>query len=494
MTDTVLDTASTNAVVFDGGTFGTIDAVPESGSFDTLLDHDWLAVSLIAGHDYVFYAYGISGNLNDVALDLRDSNRTILDSQGMVDPGANITPMFTYTATSSGTEYLDISAGGNDPASQTGQYFVTYADAGTDTILDTASTNASLTIGATAAGSINAVPESGSFTTSLDHDWFAVNLIAGHVYTFSAQATFSALDNLNDVAIDLRDSSRTILDSQGVVDAGENATSTFTYIATSSGTEYLDIAAGGNNPASLTGNYQITAADSGFASPNGNYWINAYDTANTASWAWSTSAYDANGDLTSQTGMNDDGTHWLTMYDVDNRYSFSNATITFDADWNWTSVSGTNDDGSHSVTANTIAAAYDTLLWFETPYDPNSSSTAPLVLTGGSGNDVLAGNAGNDTLTGGPGNDILYGQDHYGLGGSNTFVFGPGFGQDKIMDFQTGQDTLQFSLSLLTNYAAAMADAKQVGVNTVIAVDSNDSVTLQNVNMNSLAAGNFNFS
>jgi len=265
-------------------------------------------------------------------------------------------------------------------------------------------------------------------------------------------------------------------------------------VATSSGTEYLDLSAGGSNPASLTGIYQITAADSGFASPNGNYWINAYDTANTASWAWSTSAYEANGTLISQTGLNDDGTHWLTMYDVDNRYSFSNATITFDSAWNWTSVSGTNDDGSHSVTGSTIAAAYDTLLWSATPYDPNSALTAPLVLTGGSGNDVLAGHAGNDTLTGGPGNDILYGQDHYGIGGNDTFVFGPGFGQDKIMDFQAGQDTLQFSPSLLTSFAAAMADTKQVGANTVIAVDPNDSVTLVNVNMSSLTSSNFHFS
>ncbi len=157
-------------------------------------------------------------------------------------------------------------------------------------------------------------------------------------------------------------------------------------------------------------------------------------------------------------------------------------------------MTGTNDDGSHSVNAGTIAAAYDTLLWSETPYDPNAGSTAPLVLTGGSGNDVLAGHAGNDTLTGGPGNDILYGQDRYGMGGNDTFVFGPGFGQDKIMDFQTDHDTLQFSLALLTNFAAAMADARQVGGSTVITVDPNDSVTLQNVNMNSLAAGNFQFS
>jgi Ca2+-binding RTX toxin-like protein len=107
---------------------------------------------------------------------------------------------------------------------------------------------------------------------------------------------------------------------------------------------------------------------------------------------------------------------------------------------------------------------------------------------------VLAGNAGNDTLIGGLGNDILYGQDHYGPGGNNTFVFGPGFGQDRVMDFQAGQDTLQFSPSLLTSFAGAMADAKQVGANTVITVDPNDSVTLVSVNMSSLTSSNFQFS
>ncbi len=199
--DTVLDTALTDAVVFDGGTYGNIDAVPTNGSFNTSLDHDWLAVTLIAGHDYVFTGMAVSDTLNDVAIDLRDSSRTILNGQGVVDAGPSFRSMFTYTATSSGTEYLDISAGGDNPASQTGQYFVDYADAGADTILDTASTNASLTIGGFPfAGRINGVPESGSFDTSLDHDWYAVSLVAGHTYTFSAQA---AGGSFNDVAIDL---------------------------------------------------------------------------------------------------------------------------------------------------------------------------------------------------------------------------------------------------------------------------------------------------
>jgi hypothetical protein len=62
------------------------------------------------------------------------------------------------------------------------------------------------------------------------------------------------------------------------------------------------------------------------------------------------------------------------------------------------------------------------------------------------------------------------------------------------MDFHASQDVLQFSLSLLTNYAAAMADASQVGANTVLTFDASNSVTLQNVTKTDLTASNFHFS
>jgi hypothetical protein len=222
---------------------------------------------------------------------------------------------------------------------------------------------------------------------------------------------------------------------------------------------------------------------------NGSYRVNTYDPENTSNLLWSTSSYDANGNLLSQTTTNNDGTHSLTMYDVNNSYNWSSVTINFDAQWNQTSVSGTNDDGSHTTTPKGLASAYDTALWFATPFDPNWNSTAPVTLTGGSANDVLVGNAGNDMLVAGTGNDIFYGN-----GGSNTFAFGPGSGQDKIMDFQTDQDTIQFNPALFANYAAVLQDTTQVGANTVIQHDANSSVTLENVAANSLTANNFHFS
>jgi hypothetical protein len=195
MTDTVLDTASTDASLTFGGNSnpGTIDAVPENGSFDTTIDHDWFAVNLVAGHDYEFSAQSATIGLNDVAIVLRNSSGTVLNSPGIFENG------FTYTATSSGTGYLDISAGRNFP-SQTGNYAIFAYDDGADTALDTTSTTATLTMNWTTTGRIDRMPESGSFDASLDHDWFAVNLIAGHDYEFSA---LGITGGLNDIAIDL---------------------------------------------------------------------------------------------------------------------------------------------------------------------------------------------------------------------------------------------------------------------------------------------------
>ena len=56
----------------------------------------------------------------------------------------------------------------------------------TDTVLDTTGTLATLTAGAGATtGAIDAVPETGSSNTTVDHDWYKVSLIANHKYTFS---------------------------------------------------------------------------------------------------------------------------------------------------------------------------------------------------------------------------------------------------------------------------------------------------------------------
>jgi Ca2+-binding RTX toxin-like protein len=115
-------------------------------------------------------------------------------------------------------------------------------------------------------------------------------------------------------------------------------------------------------------------------------------------------------------------------------------------------------------------------------------------LFGGTGNDFLNGGNGNDVLKGGPGKDLLIGgagNDRLTGGhGADTFVFGPGFGHDVITDF-THADHIEFDGGVFKNAQQALAASHQVGDNTVITVDAHNSVTLQDVSMQSLHAKDF---
>ncbi len=58
-------------------------------------------------------------------------------------------------------------------------------------------------------------------------------------------------------------------------------------------------------------------------------------------------------------------------------------------------------------------------------------------LQGGDGNDYLSGGGGDDTLAGGAGNDLLKGgNSNYGHG-NDTYLFGRGYGQDTVEDYNS---------------------------------------------------------
>ena len=69
-------------------------------------------------------------------------------------------------------------------------------------------------------------------------------------------------------------------------------------------------------------------------------------------------------------------------------------------------------------------------------------------LYGGAGNDTLYGGAGDDTIHGGAGDDTIYGNQ-----GNDTFVFGSHHGDDTIIGFTDGQDTIDLSATGLTDFA-----------------------------------------
>ena len=68
-----------------------------------------------------------------------------------------------------------------------------------------------------------------------------------------------------------------------------------------------------------------------------------------------------------------------------------------------------------------------------------SFDSRSFILEGYEGNDEIRGSFGDDILDGGTGNDILYGN-----GGNDTYIFGRGYGIDKIYDGGGGLDTIEF--------------------------------------------------
>jgi serralysin len=118
------------------------------------------------------------------------------------------------------------------------------------------------------------------------------------------------------------------------------------------------------------------------------------------------------------------------------------------------------------------------------------------IIAGGNGGETLDGRGGDDFLFGGNGSDRLIGGDGNdrltGGNGGDTFVFGPSFGLDVVTDF-TPADRIEFDGGVFGNFKAVQAASQQVGNDTVITLDPNDSITLQDVALKSLRASHFSF-
>jgi hypothetical protein len=114
-------------------------------------------------------------------------------------------------------------------------------------------------------------------------------------------------------------------------------------------------------------------------------------------------------------------------------------------------------------------------------------------LEGFGGNDTLNGAAGDDALAGGTGADLLIGGP-----GDDTFVLVPGFEADTVLDLEAGAGTVDqidlVAFSSVTSLSELLPLASQVGANTVLDFGNGDRLTLQDVQVTSLAAEDFLFS
>jgi Ca2+-binding RTX toxin-like protein len=126
----------------------------------------------------------------------------------------------------------------------------------------------------------------------------------------------------------------------------------------------------------------------------------------------------------------------------------------------------------------------------------NIGGSAPGIIVGGNGGQTLDGRGGDDFLFGGNGSDRVIGGDGNdrltGGNGADTFVFGPGFGHDTITDFSHA-DFIEFDGGVFRDFQGVVAAAQQVGADTVITLDADNSITLRGVDLGSLRASHFEF-
>ncbi|MFZ2870719.1 calcium-binding protein [Zavarzinia sp.] len=126
----------------------------------------------------------------------------------------------------------------------------------------------------------------------------------------------------------------------------------------------------------------------------------------------------------------------------------------------------------------TLASGFENLTILTSQAVDGTGNSAANVLIGGNGANVLAGLRGSDTLT--------------GAGGADIFVFGTGFGQDRITDFASN-DVIKFENGLFADLADVKAHATQVGDDILIAWSAGNTITIDEYLLTKLNAGDFLF-
>jgi len=106
----------------------------------------------------------------------------------------------------------------------------------------------------------------------------------------------------------------------------------------------------------------------------------------------------------------------------------------------------------------------------------------------GEGNDVFQNESSEDlNITGGDGDDTITGGS-----GENIFSFAANSGQDLINDFESSQDILDFG-SIFSDADEVLGSTSQVGLDTVIDLGDDNSITLAQFDISGLSESNFDF-
>ena len=157
----------------------------------------------------------------------------------------------------------------------------------------------------------------------------------------------------------------------------------------------------------------------------------------------------------------------------------------------WLGVSGSQNVVAGDAGADTLFAnGIDNRLIGGAGNDWVGVSGNSNMLFGGDGDDYVAASGNTNVLDGGAGNDQLVAGGHTG----DTFVFQPGYGQDRATGFVSiaagGSDIVDLQGFGITTFGQLGAFMAQNGADVVITLGG-DVLTLSNVVLSQLQAGDF---
>ncbi len=245
---TVVIPGSSSEEDVEAGTNTTDSIAPGAfaiSEIDTAGDHDWFSINLVEGETYTFTTFLPGGGLSDSILTLRDAAGTTISTNDDVNTNARLLfSEITFTADTTGTYYLDVSAFGN----ATGRYVISSSRPVDDAVAGDDTTTGELTIDAAAT--------SGALEETGDRDWYEVTLVAGERYEFTTSSTGGANDV--DTTLTLRDASGNVV---AYNDDSVGTYSNIRFTAATSGTFYLDVGGWADGE---EGDYQVVA---GIAEP-----------------------------------------------------------------------------------------------------------------------------------------------------------------------------------------------------------------------------------
>jgi len=174
------------------------------------------------------------------------------------------------------------------------------------------------------------------------------------------------------------------------------------------------------------------------------------------------------------------GNDWLGV-------SGNGNTLAGGAGFDWIGASGTGNTLTGGEDGDTLISFGSNSLDGGNGDDWVGCSGNGNTLKGGAGDDYLAASGDDNLLDGGQGDDILLVAAH----SDDRFVFHFGYGHDTVQGFSTAAGDVVDMEGFGLSFAALQSTMSQVGNDVVIALDTGHSLTLRNVQLGTLSAGDF---